>query len=64
MTGPKQAPPMGDQSLAAGRSAGYCWRKNPTGAGRCTLQPGHGGGHVDHYNGRRKVTDTSGYRWP
>jgi hypothetical protein len=64
MTGPGQATLEDEQaSLAAGRAAGYCWLGNPTGTGRCTLPPGHDGDHVDHYNGRRTITDTSGYTW-
>lgn len=66
MTGQNTIPTDGDKrtSLAAGRAAGYCWRENPNGPGRCTLPPHHDGGHVDHYNGRRSPADISGYRWP
>lgn len=37
-------------SLAAGRAAGYCWDRNPNGAGRCTWPPNHAGRrHEDVY---------------
>ncbi|MFJ2733671.1 hypothetical protein [Streptomyces sp. NPDC087317] len=52
------------RSLAAGRAAGYCWAKRPSGKGRCTRRPGHDGERVDHYNGRRSVTAVRGYCWP
>ncbi|MFE2970895.1 hypothetical protein ACFXKC_46300 [Streptomyces sp. NPDC059340] len=52
-----------EKSRAAGRAAGYCWARNPNSAGRCTLQPGHDGRHVDHNNGRKRLTDTSGSTW-
>ncbi|MFI9598975.1 hypothetical protein ACIHCX_03670 [Streptomyces sp. NPDC052043] len=52
-------------SLAAGRAAGYCWAQRPEGPpGRCTRRPDHDGDHMDHYAGRRSVTDVVGYRWP
>jgi len=52
-------------SLKAGRAAGYCWvQRAPDEPGRCTRPPGHDDDHVDHYNGRRLLTDTEGYRWP
>jgi hypothetical protein len=52
-----------EKSLAAGRAAGYCWVRNPHGVGRCTRPPGHSDWHVDHNNGRARITDTSGSTW-
>jgi hypothetical protein len=52
-----------EKSLQVGRAAGYCWVRNPGGAGRCTRPPGHDGQHIDHNNGRRSLTDTSGWTW-
>jgi hypothetical protein len=64
MSGRKPAfPDNEEKSRAAGGAAGYCWARNPTSVGRCTLRPGHGGRHVDRFNGRRSLTDTSGSTW-
>ena len=64
MSGKKSVLPDNEgKSRAAGRAAGYCWARNPNRAGRCTLRPGHNGRHVDRFNGRRSLTDTSGNTW-
>ena len=51
------------KSRAAGQAAGYCWARNPHRAGRCTLRPSHVGRHVDRFNGRSRLVDTSGSTW-
>ncbi|MET9386645.1 hypothetical protein ABZY09_37820 [Streptomyces sp. NPDC002928] len=64
MSGRKSTLPDDEEkSLAAGRAAGYCWERNPDGPGRCTRPPHTDGEHVDHYNGRQRITDTYGYTW-
>ncbi|MFF9310755.1 hypothetical protein ACF1BS_07570 [Streptomyces sp. NPDC014748] len=45
-------------------AAGYCGEPYPPGGGSCTRRPGHDGDHVDSYYGRKKPTDTEGYRRP
>ncbi|MFG2855720.1 hypothetical protein ACGFZ9_34470 [Streptomyces mirabilis] len=52
-----------EQSREAGQAAGYCWARNPNRAGRCTRPPHHDGQHVDRYNGRSALTDTTGSTW-
>ncbi|MFQ6146138.1 DUF397 domain-containing protein [Streptomyces seoulensis] len=48
-------------------AAGYCGEPYPGNNGSfCTRRPGRhaDGDHVDHYTGRKSVTDVEGYRWP
>lgn len=47
-------------------SAGYCGEPYRGNKGHCTRPFGkhRDGYHVDYYNGRKRVTDTEGYRWP
>lgn len=34
---------------STGPISGYCWDRNPNGAGSCTLSFGHQGNHYDWY---------------
>ncbi|NEA46201.1 hypothetical protein [Streptomyces sp. SID10815] len=55
-----------ERARRAANAAGYCGEPYRGGRGFCTKKPGQhtDGYHVDHYTGRKSLTDVEGYRWP
>lgn len=58
-----QTTPAIQAAQSAGRAAGYCWMRHPSGRAHCTRPPHSDNQHVDYYNGRPSLTATSGIEW-
>lgn len=45
------------------RAAGYCGEWHPGQRGFCTRPPHADRRHVDHYRGKKAITDVEGFVW-
>lgn len=60
---PKAVAEVARSETNARRAAGYCGEWHPTGRAFCTRPPHTDRRHVDHYNGKKSVTDAEGTVW-
>jgi hypothetical protein len=58
-----QTTPAIQAAQSAGRAAGYCWMRHPSGSAHCTRPPHGDGQHESYYVGRISADATTGVKW-